>query len=212
MKILYLLLYMLIPLAYIIGSIPFGVLISRTKGIDLRQTGSKNIGTTNVLRSMGKIPALATLLGDALKGTLPVLMCRVVLVYIGENEDVGSIYREAALWEGIVGLMAIIGHIYSIFLSFKGGKGVATSLGVIAVYSPVSAISVVTIWLLVAAVTRYSSLAAICASFLLPFAILLFDYSVFKIYFGIFTAFLVVLKHRDNIKRLVEGREPKFGH
>lgn len=208
---IYLLLYLLIPLAYIIGSIPFGVIISKMKGIDLRTTGSKNIGATNVLRTMGKIPALATLLGDALKGALPVLMCRAILTYIGQNEDAGSIYREAALWEGMVGLMAIVGHTHSVFLSFRGGKGVATGLGVIIVYSPISAVSVLLIWLLIAGITRYSSLAAIGASLSLPVVISIFDGALFKIYFCIFIAFLIVLRHKDNIKRLLEGTEPKFG-
>jgi glycerol-3-phosphate acyltransferase PlsY len=204
---LYLLLYALIPFAYIMGSIPFGLLISRAKGVDIRQTGSRNIGATNVLRTTGRLPALATLLGDALKGALPVLLCRVILARIQGD----GIYSEATLWEGLVGLMAILGHIYSVFLSFKGGKGVATSLGVIAVYTPIPALGVIVVWLTVAVVTRYSSLAAICASLFLPVSILLFDHTAFKIYFGIIAAFLVVLRHKENIKRLLEGREPKIG-
>jgi len=204
---LYLLLYALIPLAYIMGSIPFGLIISRAKGIDIRQTGSRNIGATNVLRTMGKFPALATLLADALKGALPVLICRAILTHINGE----GIYSESALWEGLVGLMAILGHIYSVFLSFRGGKGVATSLGVIAVYTPIPALTVIGVWLTVAIITRYSSLSAICASFTLPVSILLFDHTAFKIYFGIFAGFLVVLRHRENIKRLLEGREPKIG-
>lgn len=212
MSSLYLLLYLLIPLAYIVGSIPFGLIISKRKGIDLRSAGSGNIGATNVLRTMGKMPALATLLGDALKGAIPVLMCRTILIHIGQSEDAGSIYRETALWEGMVGFMAILGHIYSVFLSFKGGKGVATGLGVIIVYSPVSAIAVILIWLLIAVLTKYSSLAAITAFLSLPVVILFFNGSTFKIYFGIFIAFLIVLRHRDNIKRLLDRKEPKFGH
>jgi len=212
MNISVLLLYILIPLSYMAGSIPFGLLIGRMRGIDPRQTGSRNIGATNVLRTMGRLPALATLIGDALKGALPVLACKIILSHLGGQEGINPIYNETALWEGVVGLMAIVGHIYSVFLSFKGGKGVATGLGVIAVYSPVSAVFVIIIWLIVVAVTRYSSLSAICASLSLPFFILLFDRSAFKIYFGIILAFLVVLRHKDNIRRLIEGREPRFGH
>lgn len=211
MSVFHILLYLLIPLAYIMGSIPFGVIISKRKGVDLRSTGSKNIGATNVLRTMGKLPAIFTLLGDALKGAVPVLMCRAILIYIGQNEEAGAIYREEAFWEGITGLMAILGHIHSVFLSFKGGKGVATSFGVLIVYSPVSAFFVLLIWLLIAAFTRYSSLAAIGASLSLPVIILFSGESVFKIYFGIFVAFLIVLRHRLNIKRLLEGTEPRFG-
>lgn len=191
------LLYLLIPTAYIIGSIPFGVLVAKARGIDLQKAGSRNIGTTNVLRTVGKGPAGITLLGDSLKGIVAVMLCRVVIG--GE------------LWEGIVGISAILGHMYSIFLSFRGGKGVATSFGVLAVYSPASALISIIIWVLTSLYTRYSSLAAIIAFISLPLVFVLLGASKVKISFAIVLTFLIILKHKDNIKRLFEGTETKIG-
>lgn len=210
MKPLYILLYSIIPLSYLIGSIPFGVIISKRKGVDIRATGSGNIGATNVLRTMGKIPAILTLIGDTLKGAVPVLVCKIMLDHIGKFEEIPFIYRDESLWEGIVGLVAILGHMYPIFLSFKGGKGVATGLGVFIVYSPISTLLAIMIWLFTALITRYSSLSAIVASLSLPFFILFFDGFSIKIYFSIFIAIMIIFKHRDNIERLLKGTEHKF--
>jgi glycerol-3-phosphate acyltransferase PlsY len=187
----------LIPTAYIIGSIPFGILVAKRKGIDLQNVGSKNIGATNVLRSVGKGPAIITLLGDSLKGTSAVLLGRVV---IGDE-----------FWEGIMGIMAVLGHLFSVFLSFRGGKGVATGFGVFVVYSPVAALIALVIWMLTAFFTRYSSLAAITAFLSLPVLIALFDATVIKISFAILITFLIILKHRENIKNLIHGTEDKLG-
>jgi len=180
-----------------IGSIPFGVIVAKARGIDLRSVGSRNIGATNVLRTLGRLPAIITLLGDSLKGAIAVLLCRA----IGEGE----------LWEGITGISVILGHIYPIFLSFKGGKGVATAFGVLAVYSPQVAIITLIIWLAVAFSTRYSSLGAIVAYGALPIIFLLLDAHMINITFAIVIALLIILKHRENIKRLLEKREPKIG-
>ncbi|GAB4535424.1 MAG: glycerol-3-phosphate 1-O-acyltransferase PlsY [Thermodesulfovibrionia bacterium] len=199
----HLLLYLLIPLAYIMGSVPFGIIISKRSGVDIRGMGSGNIGATNVLRTMGKVPALLTLMGDALKGAIPVLICRLIL----NTSNLGG----GELWEGLVGLMAILGHMYPAFLSFKGGKGVATSLGVFIVYAPISTVFAILIWLLVAVITRYSSLSAIIASICLTFFILFFDGFSIKIYFSVFIAIMIISKHRDNIKRLLKGTEHRFG-
>lgn len=190
-------LYLLIPLAYVIGSIPFGVLVAKAKGVDLQNVGSRNIGATNVFRTVGKGAALVTLFGDFLKGAAAVMLGRVM---IGGD-----------FWEGIAGIAAIVGHIYSIFLSFRGGKGVATSFGVLAIYSPFSALISFIIWVLTAAYTRYSSLAAITAFVSLPLIFVVFNASIIKISFAIALTFLITLKHRDNIKRLLEGTEAKIG-
>jgi len=190
-------LYLLIPIAYIIGSIPFGVLVAKAKGIDLQSVGSKNIGATNVLRTVGKGAAVVTLSGDFLKGAVTVILGRVV---------VGGDF-----WEGIMGVTVVLGHIYSIFLSFRGGKGVATGFGVLAVYSPFSALIALIIWILTAIYTRYSSLAAITAFISLPLIFFLFNVSGIKIFFAMVLTFLIILKHRDNIKRLIEGTETKMG-
>jgi glycerol-3-phosphate acyltransferase PlsY len=189
--------YLLIPIAYIIGSIPFGVLVAKAKGIDLQSVGSRNIGATNVLRTVGKVAALVTLLGDFLKGAIAVILARVM---------VGGDF-----WEGIMGIAVVLGHIYSIFLSLRGGKGVATGFGVMTIYSPLSALVAFVIWVLTAIYTRYSSLAAITAFISLPLILFLLDASRIKIFFAIVFTFLIILKHRDNIKRLIEGTETKVG-
>lgn len=189
--------YLLILIAYFIGSIPFGVLVAKARGIDLQNVGSKNIGASNVFRNVGKLPALLTLLGDALKGTAVVMLC---VFMIGRG-----------FWESVIGIAVVLGHMYSIFLSFRGGKGVATGLGVLAVYSPVPAIILIIIWVLTALFTKYSSLAAITAFISLPVIFALFEASKEKISFAIVLAFLIILKHRSNIKRLFEGTETKIG-
>ncbi len=199
-------LYLLVPVAYIIGSIPFGVLVTRKKGIDLRTVGSGNIGTTNVLRTAGKVPAILTLLGDFLKGSVAVILCRFVLAGINQTPEFGE------LWEGIIGITAVLGHMYPVFLSFKGGKGIATGFGVLAVYSPFSALILFLIWISIAVYTRYSSLAAIMAFIALPIVFVMVDASRVKISIAILLAFLIILKHKSNIKRLIEGTEAKIGH
>ncbi|MBI4654872.1 MAG: glycerol-3-phosphate 1-O-acyltransferase PlsY [Nitrospirae bacterium] len=182
--------------AYLIGSIPFGVLVSKIKGVDLKSVGSRNIGATNVLRTVGKFPALITLLGDSLKGTVVILIYRMM--------DGGE------LWESVTGISVILGHIYSIFLSFRGGKGVATGFGVLAIYSPVEAVVVIIIWLVTAFYTRYSSLAAVISYTALPIIFLLSDASYVKMVFAIVVSLLIILQHRANIKRLLDGTESKI--
>ncbi len=191
------LLYLLIPASYIIGSVPFGILVAKFKGVDLQEVGSRNIGATNVLRTAGKLPALITLLGDSLKGAVPLILCRFV--------------SGGEIWESILGVAVVLGHMHSIFLSFKGGKGVATGLGVLAVYSPVPAILLIIIWGLTMFFTKYSSLSAITAFISLPVIFILFGASEIKIFFAIILAFLIILRHRDNIKRLLDGTEQKIG-
>ncbi len=187
----------LIPLAYIIGSIPFGVLIARQRGIDLQAVGSKNIGATNVLRTAGKGAAIATLIGDSLKGTAAVMLGRLII---------GS-----ELWEGVLGISVVLGHLYPVFLSFKGGKGVATSFGVLVSYSPISAFIALIVWIVTAFLTRYSSLAAITTCISLPVIFALLGASKIKISFAIALAFLIILRHKGNIKRLLERSESRIG-
>jgi len=187
-----------IAAAYIIGSIPFGVLTAKIKGVDLRSVGSGNIGATNVLRTTGKLPALITLLGDFLKGTTAVLLCRF---FAGGGD----------LWEGAAGLSAIVGHVFPVFLSFKGGKGVATGFGVLAAYSPVNAVIILIVWLAIAVFTRYSSLAALTAYTALPVIAVLMDASKGKIVFLLLIALLIIWRHASNIRRLLTGTESKIG-
>ena len=181
---------------YLIGSIPFGVILTRLAGTeDLRTIGSGNIGATNVLRTGRKGLAAATLLGDALKGTVAVLVAR----YFGGSE--------AAL---IAGAGAFAGHLFPVWLGFKGGKGVATYIGILLGLAWPSAVFFCALWLLVAATFRYSSLSALVASALTP---LFLWFTATPAMTALIAALTVILwiKHRENIRRLLSGTEGKIG-
>jgi glycerol-3-phosphate acyltransferase PlsY len=188
---------LLIILAFLSGSIPVGVIIAKAKEVDLKKVGSGNIGATNVLRSLGKWPAALTLLGDILKGT--------AAVAIGRYFGVGTFY------EGLIGLCAILGHNFSLFLGFRGGKGVATSLGVLILYSPKTALITFIIWLVVVLSTKYSSLGALVSFGLLPLSIFLVDKNTEKLLVALLIAALIVIRHKENIQRLMKGTERKIG-
>lgn len=189
--------YFILPvISFILGAIPVGVIIAKAKGVDLKKVGSGNIGATNVLRSLGRWPAALTLIGDMLKGTIAVAMGR----YFG----VGTFY------EGLIGLSAVIGHNFSIFLRFRGGKGVATSLGVLILYSPQTALFTLIIWLVVVLTTRYSSLGALVSFGLLPLSIALFD-SREKLPVALLMTAFIIIRHVDNIQRLIKGTERRIG-
>ncbi|MFG1428177.1 glycerol-3-phosphate 1-O-acyltransferase PlsY [Roseixanthobacter glucoisosaccharinicivorans] len=183
-------------LGYILGSIPFGIIITRLAGTrDIRTIGSGNIGATNVLRTGRKDLAALTLLGDALKGTAAVLIARA---WLGPD---------AAL---VAGLAAFLGHLFPVWLGFKGGKGVATFLGVALGLSWMSALVFALVWLGIAALTRYSSLAALVASA----ATALAAYFASGPEMGLLMAGLAVLlwaKHHANIARLLSGTEGRIG-
>lgn len=179
------------------GSIPVGLIVAKVKGVDLRKVGSGNIGATNVLRTMGKGPALVTLVGDMLKGFIPVV--------------ISNYFLDSTLHIGLIGLVAILGHDFSLFLLFRGGKGVATSIGVLLAYSPVVAIFTILLWIVVVFMSRYSSMGAIVSFLLLPLNIYVFDYSYEKFVISIFITILLLFKHRENIGRLLTGQELKIG-
>lgn len=185
---------------YLLGSIPFGLLLTRAAGgPDVRTIGSGNIGATNVLRTGRKGLAAATLLADILKGTAAVL----IAAHFASN--VSS--HDAAL---AAGFGAFIGHLFPVWLKFKGGKGVATYIGVLlGLYWP-AAIVFVLIWLLAAALSRYSSLAALVASALTPLSLWLFVKPAEAALFMLLTALLWIM-HRANIARLLAGTEGKIG-
>lgn len=183
--------------AFLLGSIPSGLLIAKTRGIDVRRHGSGNIGATNVLRTAGKWPALLTLSGDVLKGVIAAWMGR----YFFPGEFV---------YQGIVGLCSILGHNFSVFLKFKGGKGVATSLGVLSIYAPQTALLTIIIWLMAALITRYSSLGAIVSFGLMPVIIRLVDTGE-KFPVAFLMAMILIIRHKDNIRRIIKGSEPKIG-
>jgi glycerol-3-phosphate acyltransferase PlsY len=181
---------------YLCGSIPFGVIVTRLAGTqDLRTVGSGNIGATNVLRSGHKALAAATLIGDTLKGTAAVL---AVLYFSGRNHALAA------------GLAAFLSHLFPVWLRFKGGKGVATYIGVLLGLAWPAALAFCVIWLAVAAVTRYSSAAALVASAATPAVLLATSSGLEPVLFGVMTVILWVT-HRDNIARLLQGTEGKIG-
>ncbi|NWJ22933.1 glycerol-3-phosphate 1-O-acyltransferase PlsY [Rhizobium sp. RM] len=181
---------------YLLGSIPFGLILTRMAGLgDVRKIGSGNIGATNVLRTGNKKLAAATLLLDALKGTAAVLVANALWGY------------EASL---IAGFLAFLGHLFPVWLGFKGGKGVATYIGVLLGAAPLMMLGFAVVWLVTAFVTRYSSLSALVAMLVIPVALWILGPEK--------TALLVTVlsviswwKHRENIKRLMAGTESKIG-
>lgn len=204
----------LLALAFLTGSIPTGLLIARAHGIDLRSIGSGNIGATNVLRALGKNAALLTLLGDMAKGALPLLIYKTAysLGYHAGDEIRGwAVNDRFAAMQGMLGLASIAGHDFSFFLKGKGGKGVATSLGVLIIISPYVALFSALIWIITAKLTRYSSLSALLAFGLLPLSFYLIDYSREKVFTACAITLLIFIKHRDNIMRLLNGTESKIG-
>ena len=180
---------------YLLGSIPFGVIVTRLAGAgDVRKIGSGNIGATNVLRTGRKDLALATLIGDGAKGAVALLIARWT---VGED---------AALWAGAA---AFLGHLYPVWLKFKGGKGVATFLGLmIAAWWPVGLAACAT-WLLVFYLMRFSSLAALAAAALAPLYAFLLHAGRGTIALALFGAVLIFIRHHENIARLLKGEEPK---
>jgi acyl phosphate:glycerol-3-phosphate acyltransferase len=187
---------LLAALAFIIGSIPTGLIIARSRGIDIKKIGSGNIGATNVLRTTGKLPAILTLLGDILKGALSVLIAR----YFGAG----------MFYEGVIGLSSILGHNFSLFLKFKGGKGVATSIGVLCIYSPKTALITIIIWVMTVLITRYSSLGALVSFGFLPVNIILLD-TKDKLPIVFLMTVILFIRHIDNVSRLLKGTESKIG-
>jgi glycerol-3-phosphate acyltransferase PlsY len=191
--------WFLVILAYILGSIPSGVVVARLMGgDDPRSGGSGNIGATNVLRTLGKKAAVATLAGDALKGVIPVLIARALL-------PGGSPFVY------LVAGAAILGHDFSFLLSFKGGKGVATTFGALAALSPSVAVLCLATWISVVVVTRYSSAGALSAASVSPFFALFVAKNGAFALFCMAAAALLVFLHRENIVRLMAGTESRIG-
>lgn len=187
-----------IILSYLLGSIPFGLIITRYyAGFDIRTKGSGNIGFTNVLRVVGKKEAFLTLTGDTIKGFIPVILARIIL---NDNSLAAA-----------CGVAAIIGHDFPVFLRFKGGKGVATSFGALFGIIPLGGAIALIIWLVVFYLWKYSSLAAITSYSLLPLVVILINPHHTNIAFAVIVTALLLLKHIENIKRLLKGTENKIG-
>ena len=186
--------------AYLLGSIAFGILVSKAFGLpDPRTVGSGNIGATNVARSGKKSAAVLTLLGDVLKGWLPVWL---------------ALRYDMLMWVvAYVGLAVFFGHLYPIYYKFKGGKGVATALGVMLALSPWLALAALATWLVVFAISRYSSLAAISAAALAPVYAWFLLSAAYKDYLitVLVMAVFLIWRHRSNIQKLLNGTESGFG-
>jgi glycerol-3-phosphate acyltransferase PlsY len=185
-----------VVLAYLIGSLPFAVIVSRAFGLaDPRSFGSGNPGATNVLRSGNKLAALLTLLGDGAKGWLAVFLAQ-------------QLAPEEVAW---VAVGVFCGHVFSLFLKFQGGKGVATAAGVLLGLSPWLGLAIIAVWIGVAAITRYSSLAALCAALAAaPLAYVLLGEPRIEAAVVVIAA-LILWRHKSNIGNLLAGRESKIG-
>jgi glycerol-3-phosphate acyltransferase PlsY len=183
--------------AYLLGSVPFGLLIGWCRGVDVRERGSRNIGATNVLRVVGKVEAAGTLLLDGLKGAAPVLAARALAA--------------GDAWVAAAGLSAFLGHCFPVFLRFRGGKGVATGLGAVLAALPLVGLTAVLVWLLTALCFRYSSLAALVAAGSIPVATAAREGRGPLLVFTVALAALIVVRHHENIRRLWRGEEQKIG-
>lgn len=185
--------------SYILGSVPFGLVICKAwRGVDIRKYGSGNIGATNVLRALGPGPAAVVFCADVLKGLIPVVLAR-------------RLFPEIAWIAVVCGMLAILGHSLSIFLRFKGGKGVATSLGVVIGLDPRVAGIGFGIWLLVVILSKYVSVASILASVSVPALMFVFRLPLIYKLFALLAAAFVIFKHRANMVRLLQGKESRWG-
>ena len=182
-------------LGYALGSIPFAFIVTKFFGLgDIRQVGSGNVGATNVLRTGNKLAAALTFIGDVGKGVVAVLIAK----NWGENASMAA------------ALGAFTGHIFPVWLNFKGGKGIATGAGILAAWTPVVALCAAATWLVTAFVTRISSVAALVTAATAPFYMLVFSTTTYTIGTTVLAA-LIFVTHRENISRLASGQEPKIG-
>jgi glycerol-3-phosphate acyltransferase PlsY len=194
--------------AYLLGSIPTGFLVGKAFGIDVRAGGSGNIGATNVFRLLGKPAGIFVLTVDGLKGYLACgMVARLGLAWAGAASDLQD--REQV--SIVAGLAAILGHNYTCWLRFKGGKGIATSAGVLAALLPWSFLGVLGVWICVFAVSRYVSLASITAAVALPVVTWLLGQSGRMVVVAAAMGALAVYKHKANLGRLLSGTEHRFG-
>jgi len=182
---------------YILGSVPTGFLVGRAWGVDVRRTGSGNIGMANVLRTVGKWPALITMAGDMLKGFAPVFLGR----FLTENEWVIA----------AVALAALMGHCWPVFLGFKGGKAVATGAGTTIALAPVVGLALFAFWWGVVLVSRYTSLGAILVMVMSPIAFLVAGQPIPYVLYTVIGGSLVLWRHKENARALIQGTERKIG-
>lgn len=191
----------LVLLSYLLGSVPFGLIIGKAwKGIDIRTAGSGNIGATNSMRVLGPGPGAAVFVLDILKGLVPVLVAK--RLFPEHSNDTIVV---------VIALTAVLGHTLSIFLNFKGGKGVATSLGAFIGLNWLVGLISFCIWVTVIAVTRYVSAGSIIGAIAIPVMMFAFHQPVAYQVFAVFAATYVVVKHRSNINRIFNGTESRWG-
>ncbi len=189
----------LIILFYLIGSLPFALILTKLSGLgDIRSIGSGNIGATNVLRTGNKLLAFIVLSLDILKGFIPFL---IIQIYFNEINLLNKI---------ILCHFAVLGHIFPVWLRFKGGKGVATYIGFLFGLSPIIAISFLIIWLIVALITKYSSLGSLIGILVAPAYFIFINFNFNILIFLIYLTFIIIMKHRENIKRLINKTESKI--
>ncbi len=193
------------PLAYLVGGINFGIIISKLFfKEDVRKSGSGNAGATNMLRRFGKLPAALVFVGDMFKGAAVVLFAKWAT-----GHDESLIYVVL-----VAGFLTVIGHIFPIYFKFKGGKGVATTLGVILAVEPVAAAVLLGVFLIITITTRYISLGSIISALLLPVSMFILAYNrgepvLARVLFGAVLAILIIYMHRQNVARLLKGTENK---
>ena len=188
----------LIVVSYLLGSVPMGIIVAKLMGgADPRSGGSGNIGATNVNRTLGKGAGIITLLGDMLKGAAPTYYA---IYYVGGADLIS-----------LVALAAILGHLFPLYLGFKGGKGVATGFGVLIVVSPLAALICALVFAALLFFTRYVSLGSMYAAITMPLALALVPGKLYFVPVSVFIAMLIVFKHKENIKRLRERTENRFG-
>jgi glycerol-3-phosphate acyltransferase PlsY len=186
--------------SYLVGAIPFGLLFSRAMGKDVRQEGSGNIGATNVNRILGKKLGILTLLCDVAKGFMPVYVAALVLPPSVNSE----------LFIALCGLSTVLGHMFPVYLGFKGGKGVATALGVFLYFSPLSILFALFVFTVVVAGSGFVSAGSLVAAALIPLFIWLLGGSLSTVLVALLIAALVWMKHASNIKRLLRGEETSW--
>lgn len=183
--------------AYLVGAIPSGYVLGKLAGVDVRAAGSGNVGATNVARVVGKRQGLLTLVIDVAKGVLPVV--------VGRRLNLPELAIVCA------GVAAFMGHLYPIYLRFKGGKGVATALGVFLALAPLATLVLIVIFAVVMGSSRIVSLSSIAAAAAAPLALWLLGYAAILTGMAMFVALMIVWRHRGNIQRLLTGTEPRFG-
>lgn len=187
----------LILFGYLLGSVPTGFILGSMAGVDVRKAGSGNVGATNVARVAGKRQGILTLIGDTAKGVVPVILA----LQMGANLTTTV----------MAGAAAFVGHLYPVFLKFRGGKGVATALGVFVALAPVAALVLILMFIAIALSSRIVSVGSIATAMAAPLILWLFSYPPIVVGIAVFIAAAITLRHRSNIQRLLNGTEPRFG-